>query len=125
MMETRFQGRIRMKIDTTANWAAATTFIPLKGEIIVYSDYSTIEENGETITYPNFKVGDGLAYGVDLPFVGDDLRESLASHVANTNIHITDAERTFWNNKVRCYIDTVEDGEGYLVDGENLIFTTN
>lgn len=126
MIETMYSGRIRMKIDTTANWRSAVDFIPLKGEIIVYSDYSTMEgPNGETINVPNFKVGDGLAYGVDLPFVDDELRQSLSLHTANTDIHITAAEREFWNNKVRCYMDTVQDDEGYLVDGEQLIFTTN
>lgn len=125
MIETRFNGRIRMKIDTTANWRNATDFIPLKGEIVVYSDYATKEVDGQTVNIPNFKVGDGLAYGIDLPFVSDDLRDSLSAHISNMDIHVTSAEKDFWNNKVRCYINTVEDDEGYLVDGENLIFTTN
>lgn len=127
MIQTQFKGRVRMKIDTTANWnAVGNTFIPLKGEIIVYSDYGTKDDgNGNLIPVPNFKVGDGLAYCIDLPFVADDLREGLANHIMDTGVHITEAERQFWNNKVRCYVDTVEDGDGYLIDGDNLIFTIN
>lgn len=125
MIQTQFSGRVRMKIDTTENWRKAVDFIPLKGEIIVYSDYATKEVDGQIINIPNFKVGDGLAYGIDLPFVNDDLRDAFSAHISNMNIHVTPAEKDFWNNKVRCYIETVEDDEGYLVDGENLIFTTN
>lgn len=126
MIDTQFSGRIRMKIDTTANWANALGFIPLKGEIIVYSDYSQVDDgNGGTVSVPNFKVGDGLAYCVDLPFVSDDLRESLSAHILDRTAHITDEERQFWNNKVRCYMDTINDEEEYLIDGETLIFTVN
>lgn len=125
MIQTQFSGRVRMKIDTTENWQKAVDFIPLKGEIIVYSDYATKEVDGQIINIPNYKVGDGLAYGIDLPFVNDDLRDAFSAHISNMNIHVTSAEKDFWNNKVRCYIETVEDDEGYLVDGENLIFTTN
>jgi hypothetical protein len=125
MIQTQFSGRVRMKIDTTENWQKAVDFIPLKGEIIVYSDYATKEVDGQIINIPNYKVGDGLAYGIDLPFVNDDLRDAFSAHVFNTDVHVTPAEKDFWNNKVRCYIETVEDDEGYLVDGENLIFTTN
>ena len=126
MIETQFNGRIRMKIDTTANWrAVANTFIPLKGEIIVYSDYASKEVNGETVYIPNFKVGDGLAYGIDLPFVNDDLRDTLSAHLLDRTSHITAEERNFWNNKVRCYVNTEEDEEGFLVDGDMLVFTIN
>lgn len=115
-----------MKIDTTANWrAVANTFIPLKGEIIVYSDYASKEVNGETVYIPNFKVGDGLAYGIDLPFVNDDLRDTLSAHLLDRTSHITAEERNFWNNKVRCYVNTEEDEEGFLVDGDMLVFTIN
>lgn len=49
------------------------SFIPLKGEIIVYDDYAiaTYEENGETktINVPGIKVGTGNAYLGDLSFI--------------------------------------------------------
>ena len=118
------QTRIRSKIDTTANWESAPTFIPLKGEVIVYSDYATETVNGVLVDIPNFKVGDGLAYVVDLPFVNDDLRETLSMHLLDTAAHITSAERAFWNAKVRCYIGT-ETEQSAIVENEELIFTTS
>ena len=116
--------RIRSKIDTTAHWEANSTFIPLKGEVIVYSDYATKSVNGTPVDVPNFKVGDGLAYVIDHPFVGDDLRETLSMHLLDTAAHITPAERAFWNAKVRCFMGT-ETEQNTTVENEELIFTTN
>lgn len=116
--------RMKYRLGTTSYWATQTSDIPLAGELIVYSDYSSEVVNGVTRYIPAFKVGDGLAYVVDLPFVGDDIRNTLNAHIGDTTIHITEAERTFWNNKVRCYMGT-EEVSGQVVETENLIFTTN
>ena len=35
--------RVQQKSDTSANWAKATNFTPLKGEIIVYTDLNKIK----------------------------------------------------------------------------------
>ena len=56
MAEKNLTTRIKHKTDTSANWAKAVNFIPLKGEIIIYSD-----------TY-QIKVGDGATKVNDLPF---------------------------------------------------------
>ena len=104
-------------IDTTSNWNRKTTFVPKRGDIIVYSDYSEYEKDGEIVKVPNFKIGDGMAYCVDLPFVGEDTRDMLVGHISNGEIHITNAERIFWNNKV-----TVDDA---LINEETLILTRN
>jgi len=53
---------------------------------------------------------------VDLPFVAFD-DETFLAHINNGDIHISAAERTFWNNKVRCYTQ--------VNVPETLIFTTN
>lgn len=45
--------RFQHKIDTYENWAKATNFIPLKGELIIY----TTDENGNEKI--GFKVGTG------------------------------------------------------------------
>jgi len=50
--------RTVMKHDTSANWEKATAFIPLSGEIIIYTDLN------------KFKLGDGTNIVVDLPFAG-------------------------------------------------------
>ena len=115
-MSVQLNGRIRMKIDTTERWSSNLTFVPLKGEIICYSDYAELDG----VKIPNFKIGDGLAYCVDLPFVGDDIRDQLQAHIADEERHITAEEREFWNNKVRCVME-----EDYGVEGDTLIFTTN
>lgn len=96
--------------DTTQNWNDQVGFIPPKGAIIVYSDYAT----KDGVDIPNFKVGDGLAYLVDLPFVGDDLRLTLMGHLQNTTIHITAAEREKWDNKVSCAVTEIDTDE-YLL----------
>ena len=51
--------RIKHKTDTSANWAKAVNFVPLKGEIIIYSDLRKI------------KVGDGTTKVNSLQFLAD------------------------------------------------------
>ena len=48
--------RISNKIDTTTNWNNTINFIPLKGELIIYSDTNQL------------KIGDGVTKVQDLPF---------------------------------------------------------
>ena len=67
---------------------------------------------------PAVKIGDGLAYLIDLPFIDASVTR-LMEHINNTQIHITQAEREFWNNKVRC------DDDGLIQGGETLVFTIN
>lgn len=56
MANKTYQGRIVQKHDSSANWAKATKFIPLKGEIIIYDDLNKI------------KIGDGITKVNDLDF---------------------------------------------------------
>ena len=83
-------------VKTTAQWAELTTLVSVKGEVYVYSDYATDENNNPI---PAIKVGDGLAYVVDLPFVTASDARITAEDIAN------------WNNKVAVQLN-----------GENLIF---
>lgn len=99
----------KVRVDTTEGWNSLTGYISEEGVVYIYSDYKQ-NEDGENI--PGFKVGDGLAYLADLPF-SDDLMER---HIRNQDIHVTLAEKQFWNNKVRAY------HEG---NTENIVFTTN
>lgn len=114
--------RIKFKRDTTANWNAARGMIPLEGEVIVYNDYATITKivDGQerTIIVPAIKIGDGRAYVQDLPFVNDDLREQLLNHINNPEIHVTMAEKLFWNNKLNV-------NDASEVVNEALIFNRN
>ena len=89
-------GKALATTHTTAEWAALTSYIPKKGEICVWSDYRVVDG----VKCAGIKVGDGLAYAVDLPFVGGEYADLLTEHIEDTVVHITAAERLFWNNKV-------------------------
>ncbi len=78
-------------VHTTTEWQGLTSLVSKKGGIYVWSDYKT--ENGVDI--PAMKIGDGLAYVVDLPFATQA---------------ITLSQIQSWNNKVSARIS-----------GENLI----
>ena len=92
---------------STADWNREPTFIPDPGQIIIYSDAKTIEIDGDTVYVPRAKIGDGLAYLIDLPFHDVDMMD----HMSDSTIHVTSEDKTFWNNKLN-----------YLLSGENLIF---
>ena len=98
--------RIRVRRDTTANWNTHRDFIPLLGEVVVYMDHEQIDDGqGNTVNVPGVKIGDGTSYLIDLPFVGDETLAELQEHIGNTNIHVTTAEKQFWDNKLNCQID--------------------
>lgn len=94
---------------TTAYWRDHPEIQSEPGCLYIYTDYKSFE--GKDI--PGIKFGDGNAYVIDLPFFD----EMYAAHIIDTNIHVTPAEKAFWNNKVTCYLDSV--------NTENLIFSKN
>ena len=103
----RLHGHIYYK--TTAEWNAKPDIIGANGDIFIYTDH-TVEKDGKTISIVGIKVGDGKAYLIDRPFVTKEFEE----HILNDTIHITNEEREFWNNKVRCFPND---------SNEELIFT--
>ena len=86
--------------DTTANWNTRTSYVPQANDIIIYTDKDEIEKDGETVSVPGIKMGDGNAYVVDLPFVTDALQQTLMAHINDTDIHVTNSEKAFWSNKL-------------------------
>ena len=104
---------LKVEIGTTVEWQTRSNYTPNKGDILIYTDKETLNDN---TTVPGIKIGDGLAYGIDLPFIGDDIAENLLNHISDSVKHITAAERTKWNNKITC-----ED----TVSNETLILTRN
>lgn len=102
-MVDRLHTRIQLKRDTTENWNNARGFIPLPGEIIIYTDYETktytVEEYGEAVTktvnIPNIKIGTGNAYVQDLSFVDEKTRDILLNHINNQEVHVTLADKLF------------------------------
>lgn len=125
------EARIKLKRDTTAHWNAAQGFIPLAGEVIIYTDYETktytVEEYGEIVTktvdIPNIKIGTGNAYVQDLAFVDEKTRDILMEHIQRQDIHTTLQEKLFWNNKLNID-DAYEQVHDELVD-ETLILNRN
>lgn len=103
-------GDCRVLYASTATWNSKPQLISEAGYIYIYSDYRQ-DSQGRNIA--SMKVGDGASYLIDMPFT-DDL---LYAHLANSDIHITPEEREFWNNKVRCYIDPINE--------HRLVFTTH
>lgn len=95
---------------TTAEWNADPDIVSQPNTLYIYTDYRT-DDNGNPV--PGFKIGNGNAYLIDLAFHDYDILQ----HISNTNIHVTAAEKTFWNNKVTSFIDDVDD--------EQLVLTKN
>ena len=130
-MSATMNTRIQLKRDTTQHWNEAKGFIPLPGEVIVYEDYETktytVEEYGETVTktvnIPNIKIGTGNAYVQDLAFVDEKTREILMDHIRNQDIHVTLAEKLFWNNKIN--VDDAEEQITGELEEETLILNRN
>lgn len=130
-MSATVNTRIQLKRDTTEHWNNARGFIPMAGEVIVYTDYETktytVEEYGETVTktvqIPNIKIGTGNAYVQDLAFVDEKTRDILMAHIQDHDIHVTLQEKVFWNNKIN--VDDAEEQITGELDEETLILNRN
>lgn len=96
----------KVKSATTAEWAQQTSLTSEKDVIYVYIDHQT--DDGKNI--PGIKIGDGLAYVVDLPFV-DTI---YMKHITDTDIHITAEERIKWNKAITADAKSTD---------ENLVFS--
>lgn len=57
---------------------------------------------------PGFKIGDGNAYLIDKPFVGEADSKLLQQHIEDAGLHIQPGERAFWNNKLN-YVEPEDD----------------
>lgn len=104
----------KIEYGTTEYWNSRTGYKSEKGHILIYSDYTVDEYTGQNI--PNIKIADGITYVQDLPFCLSLMERVLTEHVNNSQIHITQQEREFWNNKINC---------GDAVFGEKLIINRN
>lgn len=71
--------------NTTAYWRENNTYIPRKGEVIIYSDGSTTEQGGVTVNIPKIKVGDGVTTVGNLPFTDSDIQQGTAGTLNTTN----------------------------------------
>lgn len=112
------EGGAKAQAKTTAQWNASVGYVPEAGEIIVYTDYQTVDEGGQIKVVPGLKIGSGNAYVQDLAFVGERDSEILFAHIHDAILHTSVAEKAFWDNKLNV-TDTQE------VVGETLIFNRN
>lgn len=110
------KAKASIRMGTKEYWESNPLIIPEKGELIVYSDYTSKEIDGQTVYIPKMKIGDGSVVVCDLPFVGEDIELLIQAHILDDDLHLRYGERQFWNNKVTTLLDSV--------DAENLIFTT-
>lgn len=93
--------------DTYDNWESQPDLIGQQGCIYIYSDWGEAPDGRKVA---GFKVGDGETLLKDIIFTD----QMYADHLNDTVAHITQQERTDWNNKVTCF---------YMQDLERLIFT--
>ena len=100
-------------------WDSDISIISEKNVLYIYTDYKTIEKDGQQILLPGLKIGDGKAFLIDLPFVGgsnnDILEKQILDHINDNIIHVNLEEKNFWNNKLNYE----------LSEDENLIFNRN
>ena len=97
-------GLARASIHTTEEWAGMVSYVPAKGELVIYSD--RLEVDG--VYYPALKIGDGKAYAADLPFADgaqdmdllNDLVDQLNQHIADQTIHVSLEDRARWDSKL-------------------------
>ena len=88
---------------TKDEWNADASLIAQKDVLYIYSDYKTIQKDGKQILLPGLKIGDGMSYLIDMPFVNSTdsgIEQMILDHINNNVIHINAAERDFWNNKL-------------------------
>lgn len=108
---------LRIQFGSTEYWNNSS-LIPKEGQVIIYTDKSSKTVDGRTILIPGIKIGSGNAYVQDLAFVGDDVADTLLQHINNAAIHVTLADKEYWNNKLNV------DDDSEVVDGA-LVFNRN
>lgn len=103
---------------TTAYWNNARGYVPKAGEIIIYTDRSSVTKGGKAVKVPGIKIGSGNAYVQDLAFLGEDETAMLLEHMGDFSVHVTNEEKDFWNRKLN--VNDLQE-----VVGETLIFNRN
>ena len=118
MSNKQFNARMQQKIDTYENWAKATNFIPLKGELIIYT---TDEKGNKKI---GFKVGTGdeTKNVHQLDFISFSEAAAIADGVVryDLNQEITEEQKVIARNNIGAgsssvqFITWVEENNGTI-----------
>lgn len=114
-LEEDIKGNAKVFYNTTDYWNNHKSFIPPVGSIVIYSDHGFADEK----PVPAFKVGDGNAYLIDIPFSGEDIRRILEAHIIDTSIHLSEDDRAKLNESVTCNTERLEDGSYRLMFSNN------
>lgn len=111
-----FSNRMVYYSKKKSEWDADRDIIAEKDALYIYSDYKAIQKDGQQILIPGLKIGDGVSYLIDIPFVNDnsEFEDLLLDHINNRIIHVSLSDRDFWNNKLNL-VDLVD------LQDENLI----
>lgn len=83
------------EINTSEYWQTHPEIISEKDVFYVYSD-GYITATGENI--PRLKFGNGINTVSDLSYID----QMYYDHIMNTSIHVTSAQKEFWNTKLIC-----------------------
>ena len=126
-------GKQDILVATRAEWQGPelSGFRPKSGQIVIWSDKGSIlttdnEGNEISVDVPGFKVGDGNAHNIDLPFSGDDMYAALTAMLekhASSDTHLSSGERARWDHKIT--LGSITDPNDDGVEGETLIITRN
>lgn len=108
--------------NTKEYWNSQPTLIAEEGAIYVYKDYYLHnDEEGEPIYSPALKIGDGTSFLIDMPTTTGDIADMLLDHIQNAVIHVTNDDRTFWNNKSSAYINPQSNEETLVLSNTNFM----
>ena len=75
---------------------------PELGQLVIFTNFERKKSDNTTITSVGIKVGDVNKTTIEqLPFID----WFYWDHINDKNIHITEDERKFWNEKISCEVD--------------------
>ena len=97
--------------NTKAYWDEQPQLKSEQGKIYIYSDYASVND----VDVPNFKIGDGKAYLIDLPFSQDDLRAVVNAHISNSAIHLSTDDRKKLEDSISADVVSVGNNNFRLV----------
>ena len=80
MARKNLNARIINKHDVAENWALATNFIPMLGEIIIYDADANNPE-------PRIKIGNDKTNVVALPFLSESITDDEINSICGTVIY--------------------------------------
>ena len=75
---------------------------PELGQLVIFTNLrERTKSDGTTITSAGIIVGDGIKTIEQLPFID----WFYWDHINDKKIHVTEEQKTFWDNKISCDVD--------------------